>query len=212
MWGLALPAACLLPPGHCSSFVERNEMELQTLPVEQLKEAPYNPRKKLRPGMPEYERLKRSLTEFELVQPLVWNRRTGHVVGGHQRLAILKADGHTEVPAVVVDLSEEREKALNVTLNNERVAGDWDVEKLQDLLSDLIELPEIDETLTGFSDKELNELLMTPEPEFAAEEMEGPDQVVLTCRVEMEEWPDFRERLDEVLAEFAVELEVKLPG
>ncbi len=70
-------------------------MQLRTLPVSLLKPAPYNPRIVLQPGMPGYDRLKRSLTEFGLVQPIIWNESTGHIVGGHQRLAILEAEGIT---------------------------------------------------------------------------------------------------------------------
>ena len=64
-------------------------MTLRTLPVSALKPAPYNPRKPLAAGSPGYRRLARSLAEFDLVQPVVWNERTGHVVAGHQRLQIL---------------------------------------------------------------------------------------------------------------------------
>ncbi|MDX1969620.1 MAG: ParB N-terminal domain-containing protein [Planctomycetaceae bacterium] len=101
-------------------------MRIETLPLADLKPAPYNPRKKLRPGMPAYERLKRSLAEFDLVQPIVWNRTTGHVVGGHQRLQILKDRGDVDVACVVIEVSLEREQALNIALNNPQVGGDWD--------------------------------------------------------------------------------------
>ena len=70
-------------------------MNIQRLPISKLKPAPYNPRKVLKPGMRGYRRLERSLSEFDLVQPLVWNKTTGHVVSGHQRLEILKARGVT---------------------------------------------------------------------------------------------------------------------
>src|SRR4051812_17445573 len=59
---------------------KRPSMNIQSIPVDQLHPAPYNPRKPLKPGMPGYRRLERSLREFGLVQPLVWNKTTGHVV------------------------------------------------------------------------------------------------------------------------------------
>ncbi len=184
-------------------------MRIETLSISQLKPAPYNPRVKLKPGMPEYERLKRSLTEFELVQPLVWNETTGHIVGGHQRLSILKQEGATEVPVVVVSISPEREKALNVALNNERVGGRWEMDKLQDLLRDLIELPEIDETLTGFDQKDLADLLMVPEADFLAEEDEQDEDVVtVTLKVDTEQWEDVKPYLDEFLQECDVEVHI----
>jgi len=58
-------------------------INLQRLPIAQLKPAPYNPRIDLKPGTPEYQRLERSLIEFDLVEPIVWNELTGHVVSGH---------------------------------------------------------------------------------------------------------------------------------
>ena len=186
-------------------------MRIETKNVNELKPADYNPRVELKPGMDEYERLKRSLAEFELVQPLVWNERTGHVVGGHQRLGVLKAEGTEEEQVVVVDLPLEREKALNIALNNERVGGRWDVEKLQDLVTELIELPEIDETLTGFSPEELNELML--KPAWSGEEIaEEDEQIVVTCKVAEDEWDGFRAELDELLKEFDVELHVRMPG
>src|SRR5690349_11529684 len=105
-------------------------MQIQRLSISQLTPAPYNPRVTLKPGDKRYATLARSLAEFDLVQPLVWNERTGHLVGGHQRLEILKHQGETEVDCVVVDLPLEREKALNVALNNAEVAGDWEPVKL----------------------------------------------------------------------------------
>ena len=109
-------------------------MQIETVAIERIKTASYNPRVDLKPGDVAYERLKRSIEEFDLVEPLVWNRRTGHLVGGHQRLTILRSQGITEVEVSVVDLPPAREKALNVALNNPNLAGDWDLAKLNDLI------------------------------------------------------------------------------
>ena len=98
-------------------------MNIKRISLDELKPAPYNPRISLKAGMPGYERLARSLDEFDLVQPIVWNEQTGHIVSGHQRLQILKDRGHTETDVVVVSLPLEREKALNITLNNSQVVG-----------------------------------------------------------------------------------------
>ncbi len=57
------------------------------------------------------------------------------MVGGHQRLKVLMDMGVTEVECVVVELNEEREKALNIALN--KISGDWDKDKLMLLISDL---------------------------------------------------------------------------
>lgn len=132
-------------------------MEVQRVSIESINPAPYNPRKDLKPGDPEYERLVRSLDEFGCVEPLVWNRRSGNLVGGHQRLKVLKARGDTEVEVSVVDLSPEREKALNIALN--RISGDWDQEKLAALLDELIKTPDIDIDLAGFDLDEANDVI-----------------------------------------------------
>ncbi|MFC1806082.1 site-specific DNA-methyltransferase [Planctomycetota bacterium] len=130
---------------------------VETIAVERISAAQYNPRRDLKQGDREYERLRRSIDEFGLVQPLVWNRRTGNLVGGHQRLKILVEQGATEVEVSVVDLAADREKALNVALN--RISGDWDEEKLADVLGELVELPDFDVELTGFDVPEVEELL-----------------------------------------------------
>ncbi len=68
-------------------------MEIETLAVDGINLAVYNPRKDLQPGDADYEKLKKSILEFDMVEPLVWNKRTGNLVGGHQRLKILKELG-----------------------------------------------------------------------------------------------------------------------
>src|SRR6187431_3385361 len=120
--------------------------EVRVLPIDRLVPAPYNPRKALSPTDPAYRKLERSVREFGLVEPLVWNERTGHVVGGHARLAILKAMGVTAVPVSVVNLTDAREKALNVVLNNQEAQSRYDPDRLADILEELDDLPELEET------------------------------------------------------------------
>lgn len=131
-------------------------MQIKRIPISTIRPAAYNPRVDLRPGDPDYEKLRRSIDEFGFVEPLVWNERTGSLVGGHQRLKILRARGDTEVEVSVVDLDPDREKALNVALN--KVQGAWDEEKLAVLLEEL-EAHGVDLALTGFDGEELEELL-----------------------------------------------------
>lgn len=132
-------------------------MEIRRVPVSKLNPAAYNPRKDLQPGDAEYQRLARSLDKFGCVEPVVWNERTGNVVGGHQRLKILLAAGETELEVSVVDLSEADEKTLNIALN--KLAGEWDTAALAGLLQELSADSSIDETLTGFDRGELDDLL-----------------------------------------------------
>ena len=117
--------------------------------------ADYNPRKDLKPGDKEYEKLKRSIEQFGYVEPVIWNKTTGRVVGGHQRLKVLIDMGMNEVDCVVVELSEEKEKALNVALN--KISGEWDNDKLALLIADL-QGTDFDVSLTGFEPAELEAL------------------------------------------------------
>ena len=118
--------------------------------------ADYNPRKDLKPGDAEYEKLKRSIEQFGYVEPVIWNKTTGRVVGGHQRLKVLIDMGMTEVDCVVVELTEEKEKALNIALN--KISGEWDKDKLALLIADL-QGADFDVSLTGFDPAELDDLL-----------------------------------------------------
>lgn len=130
-------------------------MQIEKKKVIDLVPADYNPRKDLKPGEKEYEKLKRSIDEFGYVDPLIWNKRTSRLVGGHQRLKVLKDMGIDEVDVVVVDMDEEKEKALNVALN--KISGDWDKDKLMLLITDL-QGEDFDVSLTGFDTEDLDAL------------------------------------------------------
>lgn len=130
-------------------------MVIEKIPMEKLIPADYNPRKDLKPGDAEYEKLKRSIKEFGYVEPIIWNKTTGNVVGGHQRLKVLLADGVKEIDCVVVEFDSEKEKALNIALN--KVSGEWDRDKLTALISDL-QAEDFDVTITGFDLAEIDEL------------------------------------------------------
>lgn len=123
--------------------------------VEGLKPAEYNPRKRLRPGDEEYERLKRSIETFGYVDPIIINA-DGTVIGGHQRLFVLQDLGYTEADVAVVNLNKQDEKALNIALN--KIAGEWDEEKLAAIFSEL-KLDGYDATVTGFDRTEQQEVL-----------------------------------------------------
>lgn len=131
-------------------------MLVKPMPISELRPADYNPRKDLQPGDAEYEKLKRSLTEFGYVEPVIWNKTTGNVVGGHQRLKVLEDLGHTTVDCVIVELDETHEKALNVALN--KISGSWDEDKLALLIADL-DASDFDVELTGFDDAEIQTLI-----------------------------------------------------
>ncbi len=128
--------------------------ELRVIPVSELKPAEYNPRKKLKPGDKEYEKIKNSIEEFGFADPLVVNADMT-IIGGHQRLTVAMELGYTEVPCAVVDIDKVREKALNIALN--KITGAWDENLLADLLED-IQNSDFDLGKTGFDPPEIEQL------------------------------------------------------
>lgn len=188
-------------------------MNIQRIPVDQLHPAPYNPRKTLKPGMPGYRRLERSLREFDLVQPLVWNKTTGHLVSGHQRLEILKTKGVADVEVVVVELPLKKEQALNIALNNQLVGSEWDADKLIDVMKELKDSLDEDITLTGFDEEELRDLLLTPEDVLPAGDADEPDENLVRVQfaVPIDAWEAVRAELDPLLAEHGLQVHVRLP-
>lgn len=99
--------------------------------------------------------MKRSIEQFGYVEPVIWNATTSRVVGGHQRLKVLIDMGITEVECVIVEMDEDKEKALNVALN--KISGEWDNDKLALLIADL-QGADFDVSLTGFDPEELEDL------------------------------------------------------
>jgi len=133
------------------------QMNVQSIPVEKLKPAKYNPRKDLKPGDPAYEKIKRSLKDFGYVDPIIWNEATGNIVGGHQRYKVLSAEGAKEISCVVVHIENPNdEKALNVALN--KAVGEWEPVALAELLQEL-QANEYDIAATGFDAAEVDEML-----------------------------------------------------
>jgi ParB-like chromosome segregation protein Spo0J len=112
-------------------------LRIETLAIDRINPTTYNPRADLQQGDPEYEKVRRSIESFGYVEPIVWNERTGNMVGGHQRYNILKARGDTQVAVSIVDLDDQQERLLNLALN--KVSGRWDDQALARLLEELQE-------------------------------------------------------------------------
>jgi ParB-like chromosome segregation protein Spo0J len=180
-------------------------LEVRVLPIADLKPARYNPRLVLKPTDRRYKKLAASLREFGLVEPLVWNEPTGHVVGGHARLAILRELGVAEVPVSVVRLTPERERALNIVLNNLEAQSRYDPAKLADLLTELADLPELE--LTGFDDQDLASLKMEPVADLPAET--EADQVEVTLATDPATFERLAPRLDALVVEFDLACHVR---
>lgn len=130
-------------------------MRMEKRRLSELIPADYNPRKALTPEDEEYQKIKNSIEKFGYVDPIIINE-DGTIIGGHQRRTVLLDLGFDEVDVIVVSLEKNDEKALNVALN--KISGEWDQEALKELLIEL-DLSEYDFTLTGFSQKELDELI-----------------------------------------------------
>ena len=107
--------------------------ETETISRDMIKNAPYNPRIM---DPKSKKRLKQAIAKHGLVAALTWNKRTGNLVGGHQRLEQLDAlekNKDYELTVCVVDVDEREEAALNVQLNNPSMQGEWDLDKLANM-------------------------------------------------------------------------------
>ena len=135
-------------------------MKIEIKKLSELKPAPYNPRQS---NAEQEKQLKSSLEKFGVVEPIIFNKQTGYIVGGHFRIRELKKLGYKEIECVIVDLNEADEKELNIRLNAN--TGSWDWDELannwdSELLSDWgLEIP-------GFEPK----ILEAEEDDFTAPE------------------------------------------
>jgi len=182
-------------------------MIIETKKFKDVNRAPYNPRVELKPGMPEYEKLKKSILKFEQVLPMVYNSRSNTLVGGHQTMTVLNDMGITESQMSIVDLNDADEKTLNLALN--RIGGDWDKEKLAELF-DTMSLPEIQ--LGGFDIGEIDELSTLDENVmFTLEDFEF-DSVYEPCWFVIRAPIDDYEKIKNKLMELDATVEGSLDG
>ena len=109
-------------------------MKIETLNVGDIVPAKYNPREITKEAL---EGLKASIETFGQVDPLIVNKRGNVLVGGHQRLKVLKEIGVNTVECVIVDLDETKEKALNIALNSQYISGEFEIKELEPILKEL---------------------------------------------------------------------------
>lgn len=127
--------------------------DTETISRQMIKNAPYNPRIMDDKAK---KRLKKNIAKHGLVAALTWNKRTGNLVGGHQRLEQLDAlekNNDYELTVCVVDVDEREEAALNVQLNNPSMQGEWDFDKLA-MMSEDFNLDLKDDL--GFTDSDID--------------------------------------------------------
>ncbi len=146
-------------------------MNLEKIKINELKSADYNPRVISEEN---FEKLKQSLNQFGLVDPIVINLKNNNtIIGGHQRYRVLLEDGLDELYLLRlgdigwvfdnIDLKvedESIEKLMNINLNQTNLMGEWNNSKLESLFTDL-ELSNIDLDLTGFDDFEIDEISLS---------------------------------------------------
>lgn len=108
-------------------------MKLETVKLDQLNPAEYNPRTITKE---EFEGLKESLKTFGQQENLIVNKDMT-VISGHQRLEAMKALGWTEAVCNMVDLDKHQEKKLNVIMNSQAISGKYDDIMLEEILLEL---------------------------------------------------------------------------
>jgi hypothetical protein len=150
-----------------SELSQFQKFTTRTVHRSELKGAPYNPRYIKASAK---AKLKATLERVGLVQPIVWNERTGNIVGGHQRISQIDAlEGKSDysLTVAVLDVDDAREKELNILLNNENVTGEWDLEKLKKILDDEIEVIN-----TGFDNADFMQMFGTASSQPKSEHQE----------------------------------------
>lgn len=172
-----------------------HKLRRERRPLSSLHPADYNPRKKLTPSDPEYKNIERSLKEFGYVDPIIINQ-DGTIIGGHQRCTVLQDLGETEADVIVLDLSKDDEKALNIALN--KIGGEWDMQKLRDALGDLT-LSKLDVNTTGYSDDELQVVLGD---DLLEKEHEDPTVDRMAFTLSLEQYADLQQALKIIVAKY----------
>jgi 3'-phosphoadenosine 5'-phosphosulfate sulfotransferase (PAPS reductase)/FAD synthetase len=115
--------------------VDPGNLKITRKPLSEMRLAEYNPRTITDEA---FAGLKESLRRYGWKAPIVWNRRTGNIVWGHQRYRAAQELGWTHAPVHEVDLSDEEEIRLNIVGNSQELSGAFDG-KEQDLLKRLRE-------------------------------------------------------------------------
>ena len=151
-------------------------LKIEHLPIDSLLPDPANPRQI---DATELEALTRSLQQFGFVQPVVARREDKRLIGGHARLVAARRLGLQTVPVILLDIGVEQGRVLGLALN--RIGGTFDQELLARLLADLRDAPDVDITLSGFTEDELQKVLRKVD---AREKLERPETFDLEAALE----------------------------
>lgn len=187
---------------------------------EQIKNAPYNPRKIKAEAK---KKLKENIEKVGLLAPIVWNKVTGNIVSGHQRISVLDSLSKTKdykVTVAKVSLDEQTEKEQNIFMNNPSAQGEFDFSLLQELYTD-----GIDFNLAGFDNAEIFRIFDDKKDDLNAEHLQKLSESIrqndqlrkeTTRKLDKSDNPDFycvlvfpsRERRDEFFDTLGLEREV----
>ncbi len=130
--------------------------------------------------------LQKSMAKFGDLGGIVFNKRSGQLVGGHQRISLLQGgaievgednqgfiikDGH-KFALRIVDWDANTEKAANIAAN--KGAGEWDMDRLGEWFRELNQ-DEFDLDLTMFDEEERAQFFI--EPEIFEEGLTDPDSI-----------------------------------
>lgn len=151
---IVLPTTSPFRRKGASVLRESTQIAVEYFPVDQLRPDPGNPRSM---SDADLETLTRSIREWGVVDPIIVQRGTLRVIGGHQRVIASRRAGVRSVPVILLDITDERARMLNLALN--RISGDWDQQLLGRMLQDLSAEDSLDLSLTGFGDDEIQLLL-----------------------------------------------------
>lgn len=149
-------------------------MRIEKVNIDDLISPDYNPRE-ITPE--EMEKLKKSIQEFDYIDPIIVNDVNNRIIGGNQRYEALKSLGYSEIEVSFVHIEgPNREKALNLRLN--KLSGDWNTEKLYIVLDEL-ELNDFDLGLTGFDgfNEELKFKELVDKTEFVDKTESKPKEI-----------------------------------
>jgi ParB-like chromosome segregation protein Spo0J len=153
-------------------------MKIELIKINKLKPAKYNPRQI---SKKQYEDLKESIRQFDLVDPIIVNKDMT-VIGGHQRLKVCRELNFKDVDCVILDLSKEDERELNIRLNKN--TGEFDL----DVLANNFDMEELKDW--GFKDIDfgLNIDKINPQdewegmPEFENEDLTPNKQIIISFK------------------------------
>lgn len=163
-------------PGKKKTAIAHHE--IVTMSVESLNPAAYNPRFIDKPAK---AGLGASLKKFGMLQPIVWNKRSGNIVGGHKRLELLIENEIEETQVVVVDMDDAAEKAANLTLNNPGITGVF-TDDLPDVLSEVRDVISLEDFMALRLD-----VLDVPPPKDLALDSSLSYAIQIGCATEVEQ-------------------------